>query len=164
MGLPGALPSRGKNGDPMKSGEGCLRSICGRHIYGDEHGGDLEKRERRAPDFVPVGEPASAWVRNRQAHRRALGRHAPFSCGLALPAAVPAGKARLDPRAVGRESESKTTEVLPADGGRTACPRAATQEVARVCRCRGPNRGSATCLKSEERRVGKECGDRWGRG
>src|SRR5438876_2457235 len=129
MGLPGALPSRGKNGDPMKSGEGCLRSIYGRPIYGDENGGGLEKRERRAPDFVPVGEPASAWVRNRQAHRRALGRHAPFSCGLALPAAVPAGKAGLDPRAVGRESESKTTEVLPADGRMTACPRAATQAV-----------------------------------
>src|SRR5207249_12078255 len=113
-----ALPSRGKNGVRMKSGEGCMRRIYGRPIYGDENGGGLEKRKRRAPDFVPVGVPASAWVRNRQAHRRALGRHAPFSCGLALPAAVPAGKARLDPRAVGRESESKTTEVLPADGGR----------------------------------------------
>src|SRR5437016_10289423 len=78
MGLPGALPSRGKNGDPMKSGEGCLRRIYGRPIYEDENGGAREKRERRAPDFVPVGEPGSAWVRNRQAHRRALGRHAPF--------------------------------------------------------------------------------------
>src|SRR6266705_3667866 len=123
-----------------------LRRICGSHIYGDKSRGGLEKRERGAPDFVPARGPASAWVRNRQAHRSALGRHAPFSCGLALPAAIPAGKTRLDPRAVGRESESKTTEVLPADCGRRARGRAATQEVARVCRSRGPSRGSATCL------------------
>ncbi|HEX8836611.1 MAG TPA: helix-turn-helix transcriptional regulator [Candidatus Acidoferrum sp.] len=38
-----------------------MRTICGRHIYGDKSGGGLEERERRAPDFVPVGGPTAAW-------------------------------------------------------------------------------------------------------
>src|SRR5262249_4385803 len=52
----------------------------------------------------------------------------------------------LDPRTLGGETQSKTSAVLPVDGGGSARPGAATQEVAGVRRSRGPNRGSATCL------------------
>src|SRR5262249_49945405 len=116
-----------------------------------------EEGERRAADPVARRGSAAAWLRLEQADRNALGWPAPLPRRIALPAALPAGEARLDPGPLDREGGPAAAALLPADASRRARAGFAAQHVARFRRGRQPDYWRRTCLSGRARST-RRCG------
>src|ERR1017187_10009763 len=93
-------------------------AIYGRQLYRS----GVEKRQRRAAAALAARCFAPPRLRTRQADRAAIARRAPFSRGVAIPAAVSPGEARLDSRPMGREERPAAAALLPADSAGTESP------------------------------------------
>src|SRR5215218_6157518 len=87
----------------------------GHHTYSPTR---TEEGEHRDAHHGARGGQAAPRLRDRQAHRRALGRRAPAPRRLALPAALPPGEARPHQGAVGGEGRPAPPALLQADGRR----------------------------------------------
>ena len=106
----------------------------------------VEEGKRGIADPLPCQRSTSPWLRHRTANRAALAWRAALPCCLALPVAVPAGKAWLVGGPMGREGRPAKTALLPPDraGPESACRAAAG--LASFCGGGGSNYWSGTWL------------------
>src|SRR5690348_1726334 len=115
----------------------------------------MEEGQRGAADPVAGGGAAEARVRDQQAHRAEVGRGGAISCGVALPAALPAGTARLAEGEMGGEERAEAQALLPADaaGAKRAGFAASRMEGIRDCDREnyGAGNGGGKCVNGKRK-------------
>src|SRR3954452_5266079 len=87
-----------------------------------------------------------AWLRNLEAHRTAIRRSCHFLCRLPVPAALPPGEARVDPRPMGGKKRAAPQTLLPPDAGRPKGFGCAAPWLEGICGSSQPDHGGGTCL------------------
>src|SRR5580658_3702685 len=106
----------------------------------------MEEGQRRAVAALAAGGAAAPRIRTRKADRTALPRRAALTCGVAIPAAVSPGKARLASRPVGRKDRPAAAALLPANRAGSKSPGFSAAGVADVCPGHQPNHWSRKWL------------------